>query len=203
MPPSGVQREAPEISKFYRSHRCRYTAKAERLRPNEQIHRTIITNLTEFAKETRYYNLSSLTDVATGSREPINAWWNDIGQLILEKHYTTKRRAKDEMHAAIMGKMIDESALILHHDEAGQPITSYSAMVLRAGATSIVQKYGRLYVMQLARWLASTICELSRHAAYELRYEAFIGLDEPFHIFCCEDDYILNKKTWSIYPWDR
>jgi hypothetical protein len=31
MPPSGVQREAPEINKFYRSHRCRYTAKAERL----------------------------------------------------------------------------------------------------------------------------------------------------------------------------
>jgi hypothetical protein len=31
MPPSGVQREAPEISKFYRSYRCRYTAKAERL----------------------------------------------------------------------------------------------------------------------------------------------------------------------------
>jgi len=34
MPPSGVQKEAPEISKFYRSHRCRYTAKAERLRRN-------------------------------------------------------------------------------------------------------------------------------------------------------------------------
>ena len=32
MHPSGVQRQAPEISKFYRSYQRRYTAKAERLR---------------------------------------------------------------------------------------------------------------------------------------------------------------------------
>jgi hypothetical protein len=40
MPPSGVQREAPEINKFYRSHRCRYTAKAKRL-PSDQINSCI------------------------------------------------------------------------------------------------------------------------------------------------------------------
>ena len=76
-------------------------------------------------------------------------------------------------------------------------------MMTRAGATRIVQKYGRLYVMQLIRWLSMIIWELSHKGAYELRIEALLGLDEPFRIFCNEDRYLIGRKTWSIYRLGR
>jgi hypothetical protein len=98
-----------------------------------------------------------------------------------------------------MGSLIGGVTMVLHHDEAGQSMTSIEAMMNHAGATRIVQKYGRLYVMQLVRWLSTIMWELSHKGAYELRIEALLGLDEPFHIFCNEDRYLIGRKTWSIY----
>jgi hypothetical protein len=76
-------------------------------------------------------------------------------------------------------------------------------MMNRAGATRIVQKYSRLYAMQLIRWLSSIISDLSHKGAYEQRIEALFGLDELFHMFRNEDRYLLGRKTWSIYRLGR
>jgi hypothetical protein len=168
--------------------------------PNAPIHQSIVTTLSEFARTTRYYNLASLSGGGLArTREPIEAWWSAVGQPILERHYSVKQRAKNEAQAKMMGSMLGAFATVLHHDEAGQSMTSIEAMMTRAGPTRIVQKYGRLYVMQLIRWLSTIMGELSRKGAYELQIEALLGLDEPFRIFCNEYRYLLGRKTWSIY----
>ena len=71
--------------------------------------------------------------------------------------------------------------------------------MLRVGATRVVQKYGRLYVMQLIRWFSTIMMELSHKGAYERQIEAPLGLDERFYMFCNEDRYLRDRKTWSIY----
>jgi hypothetical protein len=171
-------------------------------RPSSAVHSAIVTQLSEFARLTRYYNLASLSNgKAAQSSEPIEAWWRDVGKLIVDSHYSAKQRATDDARAAEMSELL-APAFVLHHDEAGRPLTSVHAMMSHAGTTRIVQKYSRLYVMQLMRWLSSVISGLSQKGAHE-QSEALLALDGPFHMFCNEDQYLLNRKTWSIYRLGR
>jgi hypothetical protein len=87
-------------------------------------------------------------------------------------------------------------AFVLHHDEASQPMTSIETMMMRAGSTRVIQKYGRLYVMQLLRWLSVIMAEIISHGG---EIEPLFGLDERFSIFRMEDRWLLSHKTWSIY----
>jgi len=75
-------------------------------------------------------------------------------------------------------------------------MTSIEEMMKHAGSTRVIQKYGRLYVMQLARWLSVIMAKISHNGH---RIEALYDLDEPFGIFRMEDSYLLRRKTWSIY----
>ena len=102
-----------------------------------------------------------------------------------------------------MGSLMGGVTMVWHQDEAGQTMTSIEALMNRAGATRIVQKYGRLYVMQLIRWLSTIMWEQSHKGADELRIEALLGLDKPFRIFRNDDRYLIARKTWSIYRLGR
>ncbi|MGH6800523.1 MAG: hypothetical protein ACRECZ_03735 [Methylocella sp.] len=165
-------------------------------RPNEPIHKAIVRTLSEFARLTRYYNLASLGGgTAANWREPIQAWWSDVGMPILDHHYSANQRAKDEAQAAMIGGLLSP-AFVLHHDEACQPMSSVEAMMVRAGSTRVIQKYGRLYVKQLIRWLSVIMREIISRGG---RIEPLFGLDEPFSIFRMEDRWLLSHKTWSIY----
>lgn len=131
--------------------------------------------------------------------EPIEAWWAEIGIPILEQHYSDKQRAKDAAQGKTMNALLSPHTHVIHHDESGQTISSIDAMMIRDGATQVVQKYGRLYVMQLIRWFSTIIIGLSHEGAYKHRIEPLFGLDEPFRMFCNEDRYLRTRKTWSIY----
>lgn len=169
-------------------------------RPNDPVHKGIILTLTEFATQTRYYNLDFISGGKASSKpEPIAAWWERVGQPILDKHYSKQQREKDAIQAAMMDSLIGGSTQVLHHDENENKIDSIEAMLLRSGATRIVQKYGRLHVMQIIRWLSFLIDDLSHKGAYRDRIEALLGLGEPFAIFRNPNSYLKGRKTWSIY----
>jgi hypothetical protein len=164
-------------------------------RPNDPVHGAIVRTLSEFARLTRYYNLASLSGGKAALREPIQAWLSDVGMPILDRHYSANQRAKDEARAAMVDALLSP-AIVLVHNEAGQPMMSIEEMMTRAGSTRVIQKYGRLYVMQLVRWLSVIMAKISRKGH---RIEALYDLDEPFGIFRMEDWYLLRRKTWSIY----
>jgi hypothetical protein len=173
-------------------------------RPSEPIHGIIVKTLSEFAQTTRYYNLTSLNHgAARNMREPIESWWQDVGRVILKRHYSVAQQERDKARAEVFGALLRDFSKVIHHDEAGNLIENIETLMTRAGATRIVQRYGRLYVMQLIRWLATILSELSRKGAYEFQIEALLGLDERFRIFCNEDQYLLGRKTWSIYRLGR
>jgi hypothetical protein len=68
-----------------------------------------------------------------------------------------------------------------------------------AQSTAVVQRHGRLYVMQIARWLATVLAEIARDGAYRRQIDAFLALPEPFAMFLNDDAYLRGRKTWSIY----
>ena len=79
-----------------------------------------------------------------------------------------------------MSALLSPHTHVIQHDEASQTISNIEAMMLCVGATRVVQKYGRLYVMQLIRWFSTIMMELSHKGAYERQIEALLGLDERF-----------------------
>jgi len=170
-------------------------------RPKGKVHQGIVQTLSEFARHTRYYNL----DLVTVGRvpipeEPVGAWWKRVGEPILSQHYTPRQSEKDKAIAAALDKTCGANALIRHESETGEPINDLAALVRRDGASRVVQKYGRLYVLQIVRWLSFLLADLAHEAAYTHRIEPLLGVEEPFHLFWNDDRYFLTRKTWAIYP---
>lgn len=98
-----------------------------------------------------------------------------------------------------MASLLASTTMIFHHGEDGAEINDARDFIYRAAEAVVVQKYGRLYTLQIVRWLASLLAELSHYGAYTKRIESLLGLNEPFELFRTEDSYLRDRKTWSIY----
>ena len=169
-------------------------------RPASQVHTAIVANLTDFAKLTRYYNLASLSGGRSAQLpEPIQRWWAEVGTPILALHGQARSGGNRRAQAAAELASLEASVFVLHHGETDQPIRSLAAMMEQAQSTAIVQRYGRLHVMQIIRWLATILTEMARKGAYQNRIDALLALPEPFAIFLNDDVYLRKRKTWSIY----
>jgi hypothetical protein len=169
-------------------------------RPNDTVHQGIVLTLAEFAELSRYYNLDLLAGgKATRLPEPVGAWWQRVGTPILDRHYSPKRRERDRVQAEVMEEILGSVSMVVHHDEQGNAINSIEELSRRAGATAIVQRYGRLYTLQLARWLVEILAKLSFIGSGKMQIDDVMGLYEPFVLFRNDDDYFRNRKTWSIY----
>lgn len=187
-----LDRCAP-LAKKYRS------GKEYSEQPAAPVHQGIVTTLTEFGRLSRYYNLDLIVG-GTGARlpEPIAAWWQRVGTPILQKHYSERQRAKDAAQSAAMAALFGEVTHVVHHSEDMTPISDLETLSGHAGATRIVQKYGRLSVLQIVRWLAYLMVDLS-YVANSAGIEPLFGSNEPFVLFLNDDRYFLSRKTWSIY----
>jgi len=181
-----------EISSRYRSSKI-YAA-----RPNTVVHQGIITGLSEFGLLSRYYNLDFLAGSAITLPEPIEGWWTRVALPILAEHYSPAQREKDEASAIASAAMMGPS-FVLHHAKDGTLIDDVQALAQQALATRVVQDFGRLYTLQIIRWLAFLISDLAGLAAPGQPMEAFFGLDEVFAIFRNEDKYLKSRKRLTIY----
>jgi hypothetical protein len=182
---SGARRSTSEYSK----------------RPNDKVHQGIIQTLSEFGTLTRYYNLDLLAGgKAAKLPEPVGAWWRRVGEPILSQHYTAHQREKDNATADFMHEMTRANVLVRHFSETGESMNDLATLVRRAGATHVIQKYGRLYVLQIVRWLTYMIFDLAHEGAYKQRIEPLLGVEEPFKLFLNDDRYFRSRKTWAISP---
>lgn len=168
-------------------------------RPVDPIHQGIEETLSEFATKSRYYNLNHIVGTAGQQTDPIALWWKKVAKPICARHYTAAERKRDGVNSAAMTEALSGNAFVLHHGEDGSEINDPGAFFARAGLTAVVQRYGRLYTLQIVRWLASILAELAHVGAYEKRIEPLLGLNEPFAIFGNVDKYLRDRKTWSIY----
>jgi hypothetical protein len=169
-------------------------------RPADGIHQAIVQVLARFATRLRYYNLDYLAGADAQQEDPIGMWWRAVVEPILDRHYSKRQRERDEAIGRGMEALIGDSSIVLHSAETGELIGNVHSYWSRGGATRVAQKYGRLYTLQIVRWLSSLLYELGQEGAYRRRIEPLLGIHEPFSMFYNDDAMLKRRKTWSIYP---
>ena len=169
--------------------------------PRSDIHNGIVTVLTEFANNiTRYYNLDFVTGNPRAAQrdDPTKAWFQMVVQPVLKKHYGARQQEKHRRNAEVIAALLQPAALVRHTAETGEPLETVFDASLQTGITEFAQPYVRMYVLQLVRFIGGLLGELG-YANYEVRLDTIPHLSEFFAIFNNEDEYFLNRKTWSIY----
>jgi len=167
--------------------------------PDSAIHTGIIHVLTEFAKYSRYYNLDYLAGRAKQSVEdPVATWFGCVGSPILEKHYTQRRREWDAERASALREAIGGFTMLRIHTEEGHLLEDVGEVALLSARSRVLQKYSRLYVLQIVRFFACIMSvfgdEALRRGIGDIPY-----LSDFFGMFYNEDAVFLRRKTWSIY----
>lgn len=169
--------------------------------PGTPIHKAIIDVLSDFAGNvTRYYNLDFLTGATSGKNvvDPISDWFRRVIDPILATHYAERTKERDHERSQIQGELLGPYALVRAHDESGNPITSVSEAAEHAYATTFAISYTRLYVGQLARFLAQVIDELS-HAALSAQLDVIPVFSDFYRVFLTQDRFFRELKTWTIH----
>jgi hypothetical protein len=167
--------------------------------PSTPIHKGIIETLTEFAQVARYYNLDLLRGRSRASGDPLAVWIARVGKPILEKHYSQKQRGRDRQKAR---KLEDDMSRVVsfihHHREDGVPLESFESAALHSSETEVIQKYGRLYTLQIIRFLAFLLSDVGKIARRN-SVEKLPYFNDFFLIFINQDAVFKSRRTWSIY----
>jgi len=172
-------------------------------RPINKISCKIIDCLDAFADAARgrYANFAALGDpnIHLGRHEPIQKWWDEVANLILDNHYKGKKVQKNiEARADMIHKMMSKNSTVLHISESGTLMQDVYTASLHSGQTEIVQRFGRYYVLIVIRWLSSLWSALSFKACYEHNVTLFFGAWEYLQTFTVEDEFLKRRKIWPL-----
>lgn len=167
-------------------------------RPNRPIHQDIVKVLDLYATGRRYHNLNYIGG-EKDKLDPIGMWWEKVGKPICELHYPKKQREKDLREAAILENVLGCNTKVIHSAESGEAIGDVQTFYARGGGTEVVQRWGRLYTLQIVRWLAAIIYQLSHLGADKKGIDPLFGMHEPFENFLMDDGYLRRRKRWSNY----
>lgn len=167
-------------------------------RPTQEIPQKILECLDSFAdaRRGRYANFASLDNPNLTEDEPINKWWGEVVECILEKHYYGKAAQKRVERAELNDSMISPFTMVIQTNECGHTIQDVESASIRTGQNAIVQKWGRYHSLVIARWLSTVLSELSHIACYTHNIDAFFGLNEYFYSYTVDDSFLETKKVW-------
>lgn len=163
-------------------------------RPATAIHDAIIEVLTGFATNGRYHHLDRLAG-ASESEDAGKLWWDTVIVPLAELHYSANKRAFHAWVADDLGSKMDEFSMTVGTHISGGEITSQREALLDAQMLPEVLPWSRMYVLQIGRWLAHVMRELT-YASYRARDPEVPALNEFFGIFDTDDRYMRSRKTW-------
>lgn len=166
-------------------------------RPDDDIHKAVTDVLGEFANGTRYYNLDLLTGSSKQAADPVAEWWEKVGRLICARHYSAQAKQRDEANAQMIAAMLTGNAHIHHTSETGEHIGDPLTFARMTGPTKVTQEYGRMYVLQIVRWLYYLTRELAMTGGYTKKIPALFCFHEPYTIFNGSDRDFRKRKTYD------
>lgn len=168
------------------------------LSPYYPLHATVETSdlvgfLSGFANTTRYYNLTSLNTSTLQHAEPIEAWHN----LVL-KHYPerppTPKESEDAARAAWLDENFGSASQILHSDEAGNLVNSFTGMAETGRRARHIQKMGTMMCIHLARPIESALASLS--SGVTQNGDELPVFSEFTTMLNNEDSFLRTRKTF-------
>jgi hypothetical protein len=163
-------------------------------RPIDPINNAVLAVLTEFATNGRYHHLDNLAGRASGA-DPSKLWWDTVIVPILAKHYRPRRRASDQAVAAILGSALEDHSLVRYNHVDGSTVSSMTEGLREGARIEAATPWARMYTLQLARWLATSMKMLS-YESHRHRDPEIPELHEFFYTFGVDDSYMRSRKTW-------
>lgn len=154
----------------------------------------IIILLSDFAMQSRYYNLDILTGrMQRNNIEPLARWEDEINSLIIKKHFRPRKSTIAQWKKVV--ETIGEKAVVRYTHESGEEINSFREMAQHGMKANTKQKYSMYYVYIIVRYLSNLLKTL------EYKGQFYPFLREFFFIFMIENrSEILRKKSWNPLP---
>lgn len=157
----------------------------------DPIFNLILTNLSDFATENRYFNLNQLSG-NHNTQDPVGRWDKEINSMILSRHF--KENTPKNKTLKDIAIMMEQFTIVRHHDENDNEINSYSEFMNSSSQIGVKQKYSMYYTYCIIH----AICELQWNQ--NLSSYTDIRIDEYFMVFRAAKNYAKNKKTWNPHP---
>ncbi len=171
-------------------------------KPADQICWRIVNCLASFAEASkgRYANFEAIGNPAFDPAiEPVNKWWREVVDPILDKHYRGSASEQSVKHrAAALSSLMEGHVAVFYIDETGRSMSDIAMSSERTGQTPWAQKFGRYYTLCVVRWLADIFSKLAHFATYEKSIHALFGHHEFFDGYCTEDSYLFKRKVWPL-----
>ncbi len=170
--------------------------------PTDPICAAVIECLDAFsdASRGRYANFEAIGNPTFNSaEEPVNRWWTNVVEPILDKHYRGKRAEEGvKQRAALIDAMIGNVTTVLFTNENGTVMSDVTSASERTGQSKWAQKYGRYYTLSAVRWLSHVFDEMTHTAGYRPGLESLFGHYEFFQTYMVDDDFLLTRKVWPL-----
>lgn len=160
---------------------------------NDILYGIILNFLSDFANQSRYYNLDTLTGRQQNNEEPLKRWDEDVNSIILKRHYKPRKEKLEQIKA--IAAMAENSTSVKFSDDSGNDVGSLKQFYLKGDQVTTKQKYSMYYIYVIVRFLSNLLADLQ----HEERLYPF--LQEFFVVFRNSDkSYVLNKKSWNPNP---
>lgn len=171
-------------------------------RPSSEIVQAILRCLSAFAEASkgRYANFEAIGNPNfNAAEEPVEKWWREVVELILEKHYRGKAaEAGVKCRARIIDELMAPMSYVHYMDESGRTMSDVVTASERTGQTRYAQKYGRFYVLSIVRWMMDVFRTLTFNAGYRAGFEVLFGHEEIFATYVNDDEFLLTRKRWPL-----
>lgn len=169
--------------------RCGFNNGAEPF-SKDALYRSIISFLSEFATQARYYNLDLITGRPQHGDEPLKRWADQINAEIERRHYRESAARNETIRQATSA--MEKHTFVMMTDESGNDVTSLHQFYTDGDKVTCRQKYSMFYIYNIARFLCNTLASLETKCGF------YPFLREFFAVFQNDNNsYVLNKKTWN------
>lgn len=170
--------------------------------PDHPICAAVVNCLEAFSDGStgRYANFEAIGNPSFDlANEPVNKWWTEVVEPILDNHYRGKKGEADvKERAALFEAVAGDAMFVLFTDETGNMMSDVTTASERTGQTKWAQKYGRFYTLSVVRWLAVIFDQMTHTAGYEPSLGSLFGHYEFFQTYTLDDSFLLTRKVWPL-----
>lgn len=164
--------------------------------PDDEEHIELMALLTDFAKISRYYNLSALSGGMAPADDPIPRWFD----LVLKHHPQpplTQSQRRNLVGFELIDHLVGARMHVLHSDEHGGAIGDIVTGARYGIKVEHVQRQGTMMCVRLVRPVADALASLS-YARPTAKDEIPV-FSEFLTMFLNEDSYLRTRRTFN-YP---
>lgn len=157
---------------------------------DNEIHKNILSVLTDFANGDRYANLDFLT--GESDKNPVLDWSKNVDEWIWENKISEKSKNKIRMNASLWNLIPCGCFFIT---ETNKVIRKAEEASILTGKWQAIAPYRKLYIVEVVRYWVEILIWLQNSCHRKGLEVPYFG--EYFPLFLQNDAYIKRRKNWT------